>query len=131
MIRVAVGILEQDGRVLVCQRKKGARYEMKWEFPGGKVEDGEDLQTTLKRELYEELNITAEIGDGIFQQRWTYPDHGEFEVHFFSIQRFSGELRNLTFENIRWIDPEKLKDLDLLEGSRGVIQHLYKRSGNT
>lgn len=130
MIRVAVGILEQDGRMLVCQRKKGARYEMKWEFPGGKVEDGEDLKATLKRELSEELNITAEIGDEVFQQRWRYPDHGEFEIHFFSVRRFSGEVRNLTFENIRWIDPENLGELDLLEGSRGVIQLLTKRTRN-
>ena len=130
MIRVAVGILEQDGRVLVCQRKKGARYEMKWEFPGGKVEDGEDLKATLKRELSEELNITAEIGEEIFQQRWVYPDHGDFDVHFLSVQRFSGELQNLSFENICWIDPEELKELDLLEGSKGMIQRLRKKPGS-
>ncbi len=126
MIRVAAGILEQDGRVLLCQRKKGSRYEMKWEFPGGKVEDGEDLKATLKRELFEELNITAEIGDEIFQQRWTYPDHGEFEIHFFSVPGFSGEVRNVTFENIQWIDPAKLGELDLLEGSKGMVHRLRK-----
>ena len=130
MIRVAVGILEQGGRVLVCQRKKGARYELKWEFPGGKVKDGENLKTSLKRELSEELDIDAEIGEEIFQQRWVYPDHGDFEIHFLSVQRFSGELQNLSFENICWIDPEELKELDLLEGSRGVVQLLQKRTRN-
>lgn len=127
MIQVAVGIIERKGLVLVCQRKKGSRYELKWEFPGGKVEGGEDPQTSLKRELSEELNIMPEIGDKMFQQRWVYPDHGDFEIHFFSIREFSGELKNLTFEEIRWVSPEMIGELDLLEGSRGVIEHLRKR----
>jgi 8-oxo-dGTP diphosphatase len=124
MIQVAVGIVERDGRVLVCQRKRGSRYELKWEFPGGKVKKGEDPKTSLKRELSEELNITAEVGQEIFQQRWIYPDHGEFQLHFFMVQEFAGELENQTFEQILWVSPEDLNKLDLLEGSRKVVRRI-------
>lgn len=126
MIQVAVGIIERDGRVLVCQRRRGSRYELKWEFPGGKVEAGEDPTTSLRRELSEELGITAEVGERIFRQTWVYPDHGEFDIRFFSVRRFSGEPRNLTFEDMRWMTPDTLAELDLLEGSKAVLPRLLR-----
>lgn len=124
MIQVAVGIVERNGRVLVCQRKRGSRYELKWEFPGGKVENGEDPKTSLKRELSEELNITADVGEEIFQQRWIYPDSGEFELHFFTVQKLSGEPKNQAFEQILWASPEDLNKLDFLEGSKAVVRYI-------
>jgi 8-oxo-dGTP diphosphatase len=128
MIRVAVGVVERDGYILVCQRKRSSRYELKWEFPGGKVENGEDPKTSLKRELYEELNVTAEVGEEIFWQRWSYPDRGEFELHFFTVQKFSGEPKNQAFEQILWVSPEDLDKLDLLEGSKEVVRHITRKS---
>ncbi|MGA9365038.1 MAG: (deoxy)nucleoside triphosphate pyrophosphohydrolase [Bacteroidota bacterium] len=124
MIQVAVGIVERDGHILVCQRKRGSRYELKWEFPGGKVENGENLEISLKRELSEELSITADVGEEIFQQRWIYPDRGEFELHFFTVQKFSGEPKNQAFEQILWVSPQDLNKLNLLEGSKAVIRHI-------
>jgi 8-oxo-dGTP diphosphatase len=128
MIRVAVGIVEANGLILVCQRKQGSRHELKWEFPGGKVENGEDPKTSLKRELSEELNLTAEVGEEIFQQRWIYPDRGQFELHFFTVQKFSGEPKNQAFEQILWVSPEDLDKLDLLEGSKEVVRHITRKS---
>ena len=127
MIQVAVGIVERDGLMLVCQRRRGSRYELKWEFPGGKVEDGENPKVCLERELSEELNIAAEVGEEIFRQPWVYPDHGEFEVCFFSVRSFTGEPKNLTFEKVLWVSPEDLDKLDLLEGSREAIRHILKK----
>ncbi|HEX9615091.1 MAG TPA: NUDIX domain-containing protein, partial [Bacteroidota bacterium] len=57
MTRVAVGILKKDGTILVCQRRRGSRYELKWEFPGGKMEPGESVEDCLQRELTEELSL--------------------------------------------------------------------------
>src|SRR6266436_5879884 len=68
MIKVAVGIILRDGGspgsggVLLAQRKHSARYALRWEFPGGKLEDHEPLEECLRRELREELGISAEIG---------------------------------------------------------------------
>ena len=53
MVHVTAGILADGGRVLICQRRAGSRFPLKWEFPGGKVEDGESPETCLRRELRE------------------------------------------------------------------------------
>jgi 8-oxo-dGTP diphosphatase len=127
MIQVAVGIIERAGRVLVCQRKKGARYELKWEFPGGKVENGEDPKSALERELLEELNITAEVGGEIHRERWVYPDQGEFDIRFFSVEKFTGDLQNLMFADISWVSLEDLKKFDLLEGSKEAARRISRR----
>jgi 8-oxo-dGTP diphosphatase len=128
MIEVAVGIVERDGHILVCQRKRGSRYELKWEFPGGKVESGEDPKASLKRELSEELDITAEVGEEILQQRWVYPDRGEFQLHFFTVRKLSGKPKNQAFEQIQWVSSEDLDRLDLLEGSKEVVRQITGRS---
>ena len=63
---VVAAVIERDGKILIGQRQRTARHAFKWEFPGGKVEPGEDERTALKRELREELGIDAEIGEEIF-----------------------------------------------------------------
>ncbi len=130
MTQVAVGIIQRDGLVLVCKRKKGSHYELKWEFPGGKVKDGENPVATLERELREELGLSAKIGKKVFSQLWRYPDGGEFELHFYLIKQFSGELRNEVFEEILWVKPENLGKFDFLEGSRGLVRRLQRGLGN-
>ncbi|HEY1955267.1 MAG TPA: (deoxy)nucleoside triphosphate pyrophosphohydrolase [Polyangiaceae bacterium] len=60
---VAAAVLIENGRVLLTQRKRGTHLEGLWEFPGGKVEDGEDPKDALARELREEIGIDAEVGE--------------------------------------------------------------------
>ncbi len=60
---IAAAIIEKDGKVLIAKRAKKDALCGTWEFPGGKLEEGETLEECLKRELYEELGIHAEIGD--------------------------------------------------------------------
>jgi mutator protein MutT len=60
---IAAAIIEKDGKILIAQRTKKDALFGKWEFPGGKVEPGETLQACLKRELFDELGIDAEIGE--------------------------------------------------------------------
>jgi len=122
MTRAAVAILRKEKRFLVCQRKKGSRYELKWEFPGGKVEGGETILDCLKRELREELSVDVEIVDRSVSQVNRYDDGGEFEVTFFFVSRFAGEPVNNVFEQIRWVTIEELKSLDILEGNRIIIE---------
>ena len=80
MTRVAVGVLQKGGKILVCQRKKGSRYGLKWEFPGGKLEPGETILECLKRELFEELSISVRDIDRVQIQSTFYEDGGMFEV---------------------------------------------------
>lgn len=124
MTRVAVAILKKNGKLLVCQRKRGSRYELKWEFPGGKVEKNETVHDCLKRELKEELSILIGPIHRTEIQSYHYEDGGRFEVHYCFVQDFEGELRNNVFEDARWVTPKELQALDNLEGNWPIVKKL-------
>ncbi len=122
MIKVAAGIIWKDGSVLLCQRKTTVKYPLKWEFPGGKIERYETPEKCLKRELYEELAITATIGKEFHRQHVIYTDAGAFDVMYFSIHQFEGIPENRAFSEIRWVRSTELRSYDVLEGNREVIR---------
>ncbi len=125
--KVAVAIFRENGKTLVCQRKKTARYALKWEFPGGKVENNESAVACLKRELKEELGIEAEVGDLYFRQEYTYPDSGSFEILYYLVRSYrpmAEGLRDDAYEQIRWIPEYELKEIEMLEGNRAVVKKM-------
>src|SRR5580765_1239531 len=85
---VVAAIIERDGKVLICQRKAGQRHAGKWEFPGGKVEPGEEFSSALARELAEELGIAAEIGEEITRYEYAYAGSGPIQLIFYKVVRF-------------------------------------------
>lgn len=127
MITVAAGILMQDGRILICQRKRDGAFPLQWEFPGGKVEPGEDVQTCLRRELHEELAIEAEIGPEISAFQYTYPNGFEVSLVFYRVPTYTGALRNQAFEQIMWVEPDQLLAYDFLEADRELVARLAHR----
>jgi 8-oxo-dGTP diphosphatase len=137
MKEVVVGIIERNGKFLTCQRKKTARYPLKWEFPGGKIEPGESPPEALKRELREELGVETEIGKEFFRQEWVYPDSGNdpagdgmFRVYYFLISSIEGEPVNHVFEQMRWVPASDLLGMDILEGNREAVKKLADISGS-
>ena len=126
MITVTAGILMQQGRVLICQRKRDGVFPLKWEFPGGKVEPGEDFQTCLARELREELAIEAEIGPEICRLHYTYPNGVAVHLVFFRVMSHTGELANHAFAQVRWVEPSQLTDFDFLEADRDLVAELAR-----
>jgi 8-oxo-dGTP diphosphatase len=124
MIRVAVAILKKDGKILICQRKRNSRYGLKWEFPGGKVESGETVLECLKRELAEELSIAVNSASPTDVQTAFYEDGGKFEVHYYTVEQYRGEPINKAFEQIQWVSPKDLRNLDILEGNRSFVEKL-------
>ncbi len=124
---VTAGILIQEGRILICQRRKGDWGEYKWEFPGGKVEDGEDPRESLRREFKEELAIEPEIGPLLCHLQHRYPDR-EVELYVFHIPGYTGELRNRQFESIRWARRDELVHFDFLEADQILIESLARGS---
>jgi 8-oxo-dGTP diphosphatase len=135
MQEVAVGIIMMGRKVLACQRKRTARYPLKWEFPGGKMEAGESAPQTLVRELHEELGIDAVIGKELLRQEWTYPASaqppgvdGSFRVFYMIVDGFTGTPKNNAFEQIRWVSLKELELLDILEGNRQAVALLVRHA---
>ncbi len=126
MITVAAGILTQDGRILICQRKHTGAFPLQWEFPGGKVEAGEDVQTCLRRELHEELAIEVDIGPEVSAFQYTYPNGFQVNLVFLRVNTFTGEMANHAFEQIIWVEPLELLNYDFLEADRGLVAQLAR-----
>ncbi len=124
-ILVVAGILRRGDRILICQRRRSDAYGLQWEFPGGKVEEGEGLQSALRRELEEELAIQAEVGVEVFRLRHRYPDR-YVEVAFFATTSYQGEVRNQVFEAIEWASRVDLPRYNFLEADREVVNRLSK-----
>jgi 8-oxo-dGTP diphosphatase len=124
-ILVAAGILKEGERILICQRHRSDKYGLQWEFPGGKVREGEDLKTALRRELAEELEIEAEIGEEVFRLRHRYPDRF-VEVVFFSVKAYRGAMANRIFESIAWAPRAELSSYDFLEADRELVGRLAR-----
>jgi 8-oxo-dGTP diphosphatase len=122
-ILVVAGILKKDDHILICQRHRADAYGMQWEFPGGKVEPGEDLTKALRRELEEELAIQVEVGAEVFRLCHKYPDR-YVEVVFFAISSFKGEPHNRVFEAIEWAKRANLARYKFLEADRDLVDRL-------
>ncbi|MDW8355758.1 MAG: 8-oxo-dGTP diphosphatase MutT [Bryobacterales bacterium] len=128
-ITVAAAVIERDGRILICRRRAGDRHGLKWEFPGGKVELGESPERALGRELEEELGIKPESFEEMERYVYEYPDGLQVRLIFYRVRKFTGEPRNLAFEEIRWERSERLPEYDFLEGDADFVQRLAQSSG--
>jgi 8-oxo-dGTP diphosphatase len=126
MITVTAGILRDGDRMLICQRRAGARFGLKWEFPGGKIEDGESAEECLRRELSEELAIEAEIGPEVYRTEHRYPGGFTVSLLFFLVKRYAGTPANLDFERIEWAGRTELVVYDFLEADRELVDRLAR-----
>jgi 8-oxo-dGTP diphosphatase len=127
--RIVAAIVERNGRYLICQRSRSAVQPLRWEFPGGKVELGEEERAALRRELAEELAIDAQIGRELARVRHSYSETGELELVFYAVESFTGEPRNRVFESIAWVAPRELARYDFLEADRELVAALAAGRG--
>ncbi len=126
MITVTAGVLTDGERVLICQRRAGSRFPLKWEFPGGKVEDGESPEACLRRELLEELAVEAEVGPEIYRTEYRYPNGFAVRLLFFRILRYTGMPMNRAFERIEWARRADLIGYDFLEADRDLVDRMAR-----
>ena len=119
-ILVTAGIIIREHEILICQRHRSDPYGLQWEFPGGKVKDGEALEAALRRELREELGIEAIIGEEVYRLRHRYPDR-YVEVIFFRVDSYQGSVANRVFESIEWVLRQDLAGYNFLEADRELV----------
>jgi len=124
MKRVVAALIVHDGQILACQRTRHQPMPLKWEFPGGKIEEGEQPRDALRRELEEELGIEATIGNEVARLTHHYPNGGAVELRFFEVREYDGEIENRIFREIRWVRRKELLELDFLEADRTLVQDL-------
>jgi 8-oxo-dGTP diphosphatase len=121
---VAAVIEREDRRLLIGQRRKDDSSPLKWEFPGGKIREGETAEAALARELREELGVTLTKCVEMGRVRHQYPGSPEeLEIRFFAA-KVEGEARPLCFEQIAWVLPKVLGDYDFLAANRELVANL-------
>jgi 8-oxo-dGTP diphosphatase len=110
-VLVAAGVIIKGGRVLLSQRKRGTHLAGAWEFPGGKVEPGEDPREALTRELHEELGVDATVGEPVEVTFHRYPGKDVLLLFFeAALKPGSAEPRALDVAAVRWATREDLID---------------------
>ena len=121
MVTVVAGVIERGDEILIAQRRATGQHPLKWEFPGGKVEAGETPEAALERELAEELGIQARVDGEISRYEFAYAGRAPILLIFYRVREFSGELKNLDFEQMVWARRERLGEYDFLEGDEAFI----------
>ncbi len=127
MLTVVAGLLLDGGNILACRRRSDQDHGGKWEFPGGKVEDGEESSAALVRELREELLIDAKLGEEFLRYEFAYPGKQPILLIFYWVKSYTGTLDGGFFEETRWVAPDRLGELDFLEGDERIVHELASR----
>jgi mutator protein MutT len=125
VIRVVAALIQENGRLLICQRRRDDSFPLKWEFPGGKVRPGETPAVALERELREELGVRCTVGMEVYRVFHRYAEHAEeIELKFFAVELSGARPRNLAFEQFEWAEASRLPEYDFLPADRELIGQL-------
>ena len=120
---VVAAIISKDDKFFIAQRNKNKHMGLSWEFPGGKVEEGESFQMALKREIKEELNIEIDVKDKLGEE--IYQDEKiNVKLHYFICSILQGKICLNEHEDSAWISKDEFLNYDFAEGDRDIISLL-------
>jgi len=125
MIDVTCAIIVNDNKVLVAQRSEKMNLPLKWEFPGGKIEQNETAENCLKREIKEELNIEIELIRRLESQKFKYELFTINLIPFIS-KYLSGEIALAEHKCVKWLTKEELECLDWAPADISVLNSFLK-----
>jgi 8-oxo-dGTP diphosphatase len=124
---VAAALYRRDGRILIAQRPPGKHMAGRWEFPGGKVDAGESEATALARELREELGVEVTSSRHFMRLAHSYNDR-DVELSMWIVESYRGEPQSLDGQGLKWVEPARLGDEDILEADKPFVEALQKRA---
>ncbi len=125
-IEVVCALMLKDGGVLMGERKPHKVYPLHWEFPGGKIEAGETPECALARELKEELGIEATVAEEWMREAAKYSNGMIYDVRYFLVRQWVGEITNLEFNQLSWVSEEILPTLTHLSGNANILARLSR-----
>ncbi|MEI5986176.1 MULTISPECIES: (deoxy)nucleoside triphosphate pyrophosphohydrolase [Sphingobacterium] len=125
MIHVACALIEKDQQILICQRSASMKLPLKWEFPGGKQEEGESLEECLLREVKEEINLDISIEQALTKVEYHYPDFS-LTLYPYVCKLKAGELKVLEHEQVIWVDQTELFRYDWANADLPVIEEYIR-----
>lgn len=130
-LHVSAGIICRHGLILATQRPDEKPFAGFWELPGGKVEDNESPEEALCRELAEELGINVKEFQHLAEVEHNYKDSGFIAIlHFFKVSAFDGEPCDMENQNLRWLEPQDIPELDFLPADKEILSRLFSGCGN-
>ncbi|WP_366183561.1 (deoxy)nucleoside triphosphate pyrophosphohydrolase [Flavobacterium ovatum] len=126
MINVTCAIIFFDNKILVTQRSEKMKLPLKWEFPGGKLENKETEEECIIREIKEEINIDIEIVKKLNESIHSY---GTFEIKLipFVANYLSGEIKLLEHKEYKLLDKSELRNLDWAEADLPIVEELINK----
>ena len=126
-VEVVCGIAMKDGKVFMARRKPGKSLAGFWEFPGGKVEPGEDHKTALARELEEELGVCVEVGDFIATGH-TKGEEVEINLHGYFIDWDAEPSASSDHDQMEWFPADRLDSLPIPPADKPILEVVFAAS---
>jgi 8-oxo-dGTP diphosphatase len=123
--RVTAAILIVDDRILIAKRKKGDHLANKWEFPGGKVEDGETPEECLKREMKEEFEIDVSIGEYLGESIYHY-EHGSIKLLAYRTYWEGSDISLQAHDDLSWASLDQLPSYDFAPADVAFVEKLRR-----
>ena len=124
-LKVVAAVISQEDKILIARRKKGKHLELKWEYPGGKLENNEKEDDALKRELKEEFSIEASIGIYLTESFYEY-DSININLKAYLVDSFSGDFKLADHDKIEWIKIEDIKKYDFAPADIPINDYLLE-----
>ena len=118
------GIIVDENKILVAQRSIQKEHPLKWEFPGGKVNENENPIEALKREMKEELSVDVKKSKLLLDYEYEYQDIKKIHLYFYKIDEYTGKVRNIEHNQLLWTHCNDLEKLDFLDGDRMIIDRI-------
>ncbi len=120
---VTAAVIERDGRILIARRRPGGPEGGKWEFPGGKVEEGETPEACLRRELREELDLETRV-EGFLCSSPIPHAARPLELFAYRVSLLSGDPVLRDHDRIAWVRPARLRDYEFAAADRAIVERL-------